>query len=396
MIRGRGRARSSGLPSRPYGVYVHFPWCTLRCPYCDFAVTTARPVEGSRYARAVVSELGLRAPAFGGLRCETLYVGGGTPSLWNPRDLAPVLGAVRALGLAPGAEVTIEANPESADGERARAWRDAGVNRVSIGVQSFDAAVLAKLGRRHGPAAAERAIRDVAAVVPNVSVDLIYGARRSSVATARADAERLATLPVMHVSAYALTLDAELLAEDVPLARLVRAGRLTLPAEDEVLAQADALGDALERAGLRRYEVSNFARPGFESRHNLLYWNAESYLGVGAGAVGCLRADGSAIRWSNHRGLADWFDAVEAGRVPSADEERLSAPQARNERLMLGLRTVRGIEAGLLSPAQLAEARAAVEAGLAVLRDGRLSLTPRGMDVHSALSERLFEPLGAA
>ena len=380
------------LRPRPYGIYVHFPWCTTRCPYCDFAVTTGRQLEGARYARAVIRELRLRAPDFRGLLCSTLYFGGGTPSLWNPRDLSEVVVAARELGLPARAEVTLEANPESADGERARAWREAGVTRVSLGVQSFDAAVLAKLGRRHRAERAERAIREVAGVLPNLSVDLLYGARRSSAASARDDARRLLSLPVAHVSAYALTLDAELLAEDVPLARAAREGRIEFPGEEEVLAQAAAIRETLERGGLRRYEISNFARPGFESRHNLLYWRAESYLGVGAGAVGCLRSGEVARRWSNHRGVAEWLAAAEAGLAPSAEEERLSPLELRNERIMLALRTAEGLEASLLSPLQSGEARSLAAAGLAALKGGRLSLTDRGMDVHSAVALRLFEP----
>jgi len=379
------------LAPRPYGVYVHFPWCTTRCPYCDFAVTTARPIPAARYARAVVEEVDLRRAAFDGLACATLYIGGGTPSLWEPVHLAEVIAAVRGLGLPPDAEVTLEANPESADSERARAWRDAGVNRVSIGAQSFDGAVLAKLGRRHGPERAERAIREVAAVIPNLSVDLLYGARRSSEETARADAERVATLPVGHVSAYALTLDADVLAEDVPFARLARGGRLRFPGEEEVLAQAEEIRRVLLSAGLRRYEISNFARPGLEARHNRLYWEAESYLGVGAGAVGCVFRAAGALRWSNHRRVPDWFAAVEAGRPPSAEEEALSPLQLRNERLMLGLRTAEGIATSTLSGRQAAEAASLAAAGLASLREGRLALTARGMEVHSAVAERLFE-----
>jgi putative oxygen-independent coproporphyrinogen III oxidase len=384
------------LSVRRFGVYVHFPWCTTRCPYCDFAVTTARPVPGARYARAVVEEIRRRAAAFDGRSCATLYLGGGTPSLWEPEAIARVVAEVRALGLPPGAEVTLEANPESVTPARAAAWRRAGVSRLSIGVQSFDAGVLRKLGRRHGPEAAERAVRDAAREVPNVSVDLIYGARRSSVATARSDAARAASLPVTHVSAYALTLDADVLAEDVPFARLARSGKLRFPSDEEALAQAEAVRDALEPAGLRRYEVSNFARPGFESRHNLLYWRSESYLGVGAGAVGCLHGDGGperpvAVRWTNHREVEAWFAAVDAGALPTAEEERLGPAEVRNERIMLALRTAGGIEAATLSPAQAAEAERLVGAGLAAMRRGRLALTRRGLDVHSAVAERLFE-----
>jgi oxygen-independent coproporphyrinogen-3 oxidase len=377
----------------PFGVYVHFPWCTHRCPYCDFAVTTEPQPGERRYARAVLAELALRAGAFERLAPASLYLGGGTPSLWDPADVRDVLGAVRdRFRLPPGAEVTIEANPESCDRERLREWRAAGVNRVSVGVQSFDPGVLAKLGRRHGPEAAERAIRDAADEIGNVSVDLIYGARRSTDAIARADAARAVGAGAVHVSAYALTLDAEVLAEEVPLARLRREGRLPLPSEDETRAQAAAIRAALRRAGFVRYEISNFARPGRESVHNRLYWEGESYLGLGAGAYGCLRAPGGgSVRYGNLRDAGAYADAALAGRLPTAEEDRIAPPAERNERLMLALRTRAGAPIAALSPAQVREAGEAIRRRLAVRRAGRLVLTSRGMDLHSALAERLFE-----
>jgi oxygen-independent coproporphyrinogen-3 oxidase len=372
------------------GVYVHYPWCTHHCPYCDFAVSTGRPEQG-RYADALVAELALRAPAFAGLAATTLYVGGGTPSLWEPGPLARVLGAIRErLALPAGAELTVEANPESATPARLRAWRDAGVNRVSIGVQSFDPGVLAKLGRRHGPDAAERAIREALAVIPDVSVDLIYGARRSSPEVARRDAERLVALGVPHVSAYALTLDAEVLAEEVPLARLRREGRLPLPSDEDVLLQARAIRGALRRGGLRRYEVSNFARPGHESAHNRIYWAGGSYLGLGAGAYGFRRGAGEGLRYGNLRDPGAWLAAVEAGRLPTAEEDRLGARELEEEAVLLGLRTRGGIPLDAIPPARRGEVAALARARLAVVRGGRLTLTSRGLDVHSAVSERLI------
>jgi putative oxygen-independent coproporphyrinogen III oxidase len=378
--------------ARPFGVYVHFPYCTHRCPYCDFAVTTATPPPGGRYARAVVAELRLRGDGFDGLAPVSLYLGGGTPSLWDPGEVAEVIGAVRArFGLPPSAEITLEANPESCDRERLRAWRAAGVNRVSVGAQSFEPGVLRKLGRRHSPEAAERAIREAAEVIGNASVDLIYGARRSTVETARADAARAAGAGAAHVSAYALTLDPAVLAEEVPLARLARQGRLPLPGEEETLAQAAAIRAALRRAGLRRYEVSNFARPGAESSHNRLYWEGESYLGLGAGAFGCLRGADGAERYGNLRDAGAWLAAVEAGRLPTAESERIGPPAERNEVLMLALRTRRGHPLDELSEGQRRAARDLVSRRLAVVRAGRLVLTSRGLDLHSAVSERLFE-----
>lgn len=381
------------MQARPFGVYVHFPWCSHRCPYCDFAVTTGPQPAGRRYARAVLAELDLRALAFEGLAPASVYVGGGTPSLWDPGELAEVLGAIRSrFALPRSAEVTIEANPESCDRARLRAWREAGVNRVSLGAQSFDRAVLAKLGRRHGPEEAERAIREAAEAIPNVSVDLIYGARRSTVETARRDAARAAAAGAAHVSAYALTLDPEVLAEEVPLARMRREGRLPLPPEEDVRAQGAAIRAVLRRAGLRRYEISNFARPGAESVHNRLYWGGESYLGLGAGAWGCLRGGGGAVRYGNLRDAHAYADAALAGRLPTAEEDRIPPAAERNELLMLALRTARGAPLDSLSPRQVREADVAVRRRLAVRCGGRLVLTSRGMDLHSAIAERLFEP----
>jgi len=378
--------------ARPLGVYVHYPYCTHRCPYCDFAVTTERPPGAGRYARAVLAELALRAPAFDGLALRSIYLGGGTPSLWAPEEIAQVIAGIRARLGGPGAlEITIEVNPESSDRGRLRAWREAGVNRVSVGAQSFDPGVLAKLGRRHGPEAAERAIREAAEELGNASVDLIYAARRSTVEIARADAARAAAAGAAHVSAYALTLDPEVLAEEVPLARLRRAGRLPLPTDDEAIAQAAAIRAALRRAGLRRYEVSNFARPGFESVHNRLYWDGESYLGLGAGAYGCRRGEEGSFRYGNARDAGRWLAAVEAGRVPTEEEDRIPPRADRNERLMLALRTTGGAPLAALGPGQAREVDALVSRRLAVRRGGRLLLTARGMDLHSAVAERLFE-----
>jgi oxygen-independent coproporphyrinogen-3 oxidase len=373
-----------------FGVYVHYPWCTHRCPYCDFAVSTTRPEQG-RYTRALLRELDLRAPAFDGLECVSLYVGGGTPSLWDAREIADVVAAVRRrCGLAADAEVTLEANPESLDERRLAGWRDAGVNRISLGVQSLDAGVLAKLGRRHGPAEAEAAIARALRVFPNVSVDLIYGARRSTVEVARRDAARVAAAGVPHVSAYALTLDTDVLAEEVPLARLRRQGRLPLPSDDDVLAQARALRAALRQAGLRRYEISNFARPGHESVHNRVYWSGESYLGLGAGAYGYVGGPDGGVRYGNARAPEAWLAAVEEGRLATAEEDRLGAREAANERRMLALRTRSGLALDRVPPERRGEVLSLTRGRLAVVRGGRLVLTSRGLDLHSAVAERLF------
>jgi oxygen-independent coproporphyrinogen-3 oxidase len=377
--------------TRPFGVYVHFPYCAHRCPYCDFAVTTRPvPVDG-RYARGVLAELALRAAPFQPLECVSLYLGGGTPSRWAPEEVAEVVAEVRrTCRLRPDAEVTIEANPESCDRARLLAWRGAGVTRVSIGVQSFDPGVLAQLGRRHDGQSAAGAIATAAAVIPNVSVDLIQASRRSSVAIAAADAARAVSCGAVHVSAYGLTLDPEVMAEEVPLARAARTGRLIFPGDDEALAQARAARAVLRRAGLRRYEISNFALPGRESRHNQLYWEGESYLGLGAGAAGCWRGADGGVRWQNLRDADAWLAAVEAGRLPTGEEDRFDATADRNERLMLGLRTRRGVPLALVDPSRSGEVAELLRRRLAVVRSGRLVLTSRGLALQSAVSVRLF------
>ncbi len=375
-----------------FAVYVHFPYCAARCPYCDFAVAVEREIPQARVTRALLVELALRAPAFEGLACASVYLGGGTPSLWDPDRVAEVLEAVRArFSPPPGAEITLEVNPEGAELARLRAYAAAGVNRFSVGVQSFDPAVLAKLGRRHGPVASERAIRAAADCVENVAVDLIQGGRRSTVASARGDAERIASLPVTHVSAYALTVDAESLGEETPFARMRGAGRLPLPPDEEVVDQARAARAVLRRAGFRRYEISNFARPGFASVHNRLYWASESYLGIGVGAFGCLhQGPGQAVRQGNHRTPAAWFAALDAGGLPVAEEDLLGPPELARERLLLGLRTREGLSLSAVSPERQGEVRALVKARLAAVAGERLVLTSRGMDLHSAVVERLL------
>jgi oxygen-independent coproporphyrinogen-3 oxidase len=378
--------------ARPFGIYVHFPYCAHHCPYCDFAVTTERPPASGSYLAALLAELELRAGAFAGLAAVSVYLGGGTPSLWDPDEVAGLLEALAArFALPAGAEVTIEANPESTDRARLRAWRAAGVNRVSVGVQSFDPGVLAKLGRRHGPDAAERAIREAAEEIGNVSVDLIYGARRSTVESARADAARAAAAGAAHVSSYALTLDPEIMAEEVPLARMRREGRLPLPSENDTAGQAAAMRAVLRRAGLRRYEISNFALPGRESAHNRLYWAAESYLGLGAGAYGCVRGEAGSYRYGNVRDARAYLDAALAGRLPAQEEDRIDARAERNERMMLGLRTRDGLALTALSPGQAREAERLVARRLAVRRRGALVLTSRGMELHTSIAERLLE-----
>ena len=262
------------------GIYFHIPFCRRQCVYCNFfSVADLRPRE--RMVEAMAAELSFRAPGWKDRQLRTVYFGGGTPSLLPVRDIAFLLErTARCFSLSPQAEITLEANPEDITEEKAREWRSVGINRLSVGVQSFDDAALAFMGRRHSGSEAVRAVEILSqAGFSRISLDLIYGVPGRSDAVLGRELETAVGLGVEHISAYALTREAGT-AWDVGIAR----GRM--PAADDEMAsrQYFQVVDALERAGYSRYEVSNFARSGARSRHNSAYWSGEPYLGIGPSA----------------------------------------------------------------------------------------------------------------
>ena len=382
-------------PAHIRHVYVHAPFCARRCVYCDFAVKVDRSPNHRRWLSAVAAELeGLRARGAPPLApvLDTLYVGGGTPSLLAPRfaaDLAGLLGRARTAG--PELEWTAEANPESFGAGVAQAWAAAGVNRVSLGVQSFDPGALRWMGRLHAPQDAEAAVKHArTAGIANVSIDLIFGLPDSTPRSWPDDLERALALDVPHVSLYGLAVE-----KGTRLFRQVSEGRSPPPSEgryqEEYLLAAQLLADA----GYDHYEVSNFARPGFASRHNQAYWNGVSYLGLGNGA----HSFHAGRRWWNERDWDAYAAAVADGGDGQAGDETLSAPQSRLERVWLGLQTARGLELDAASHraahrvAQRWDAR-----GLAVAAPNRVRLTPQGWLLLDALAVELDQALdpGAA
>ena len=388
----------TGLQAARLGLYLHFPYCLARCPYCDFAVAIRREVPGAAYADAVIRELEMRRaaePSLAGRALQSVFIGGGTPSLWNPADLGRVLRHVQAsYGVQPGAEVSLEGNPEVADAARFAGYIDAGVNRLSLGVQSFHAPTLRALGRAHSP---EDAVRAVAAAqqagAGSVSVDLIYGAPGQSLAEVRADVRRAVELGVDHVSAYALTVEREVLAADTAFSR--REGRGMLHAADDALSveMAHALAEELEGAGLERYEVSNFARPGHHSRHNALYWTGGEYVAAGVGATGLL----GARRFSNERNSERYQQRVARGELPEAEVEVLTDEERFHERLAMGLRLRTGVSLaaacaayGVDARPRLEEAARLVAGGFAQWEGERLRLTAHGLDLHGEVVARLL------
>jgi len=383
------------------GVYIHFPYCLSKCPYCDFASRAEKVIPQERYTRAILRELRERAPEFAGRRAVSIYFGGGTPSLWDPEGVDGVLREVRTrFDVAPSAEVTLEANPGTTDEVRFSAFRAAGVNRLSIGVQSFAAPQLVALGRQHSGGDAVRAYRTArAAGFENVSLDLIHGAEGQTDEGAGRDAAAAVALGPEHVSCYALTLTG--LAEEVPMAKAVRRGELRLPDDEAQAAMGDAVRGELRRAGYARYEISNYARPGYEAVHNSLYWRGLEYAAAGCGACGFRRlSEGPAVarRWMNDRSPERYLERVEASGLGEAQAEELGAEDHLRERLFTGLRLAAGLDLGALEDDLGLPVRSRFgpqidrlrREGLAELDGPTLRLTEAGLDLHSEVALRFF------
>lgn len=325
-----------------FTLYLHVPFCAARCPYCDFTITVVRKRPEQAYVEALLAELRGRwagSPWRDGT-LRAVYIGGGTPSLLAPALIASLLDEVRRLAgeaFRPG-EITLEANPEGITPAALGAWRRAGVDRLSLGAQSFDPGHLAFLGRKHRADDIRAAVASAReAGFDNLSLDLIYGLPGQDLRSLEADLDEAAALAPPHLSAYNLTLE--------PRTRMHRAwrqGRLALPPEEVQAAMFERIEERLGRAGLARYEISNFARPGFESIHNRHYWRRGSYLGVGVGAHSCVASEGGGRRWWNLRDHRRYIARALAGEEVEEGAEELTAADARREWVFLRLRGAEG------------------------------------------------------
>lgn len=352
---------------------MHVPFCARRCSYCDFAVEAVRRAPTREWLDAIEAELRLHVEraGLGRLALDTVYVGGGTPSLLGVGALPALLDRIgEHADIAPEAEITAEANPESFTPALARDWRAAGINRVSLGAQTFHEAALRWMGRLHGadgPARAMAAARE--AGIDNVSVDLIFGLPDRLGRDWGADLEGALRLEPEHVSLYGLTAE-----PGAPLGRWVAEGRERLPDEDEYGAQYLLAAERLTAAGFRHYEVSNFALPGRESRHNQVYWSGAAYLGLGPGAHSYL----AGRRWWNVRSWAAYAAALGRGEAPEEGAETVEGDAARLERTWLALRTAEGFPLRVASEGQRRLAARWAEQGWAVVAGGVLRLTAGG------------------
>jgi putative oxygen-independent coproporphyrinogen III oxidase len=373
-------------PGRPFGLYLHVPFCITRCGYCDFNTYTPAELGGvnpDAWMLALGTELELAAARLDGSTVSTVFVGGGTPSLLGGARLARLLDMVREqFALAPDAEVTTEANPESTWPEFFAAIRDAGYTRVSLGMQSVSPRVLGVLDRVHTPNRSAAAAREALAEgFEHVSLDLIYGTPGESDDDLLRSVDTAVDTGVDHVSAYALVVE-----EGTALARRVRRGELSAP-DDDVLAHRYELADArLSDAGMSWYEVSNWSRPGGECRHNLGYWDGGEWWGAGPGAHGYV----GTTRWWNVKHPNAYAEALAGAALPVAGFERLDTDALHTEDVMLKIRLRQGLPLDRLGDAERERAEAVVADGLLVSDGDRLVLTARGRLLADAVVRTLL------
>lgn len=389
--------------SRPLGLYVHIPFCLQKCRYCDFLSAPAAPATQERYLAALrrETELTSRRPELAGRRFTTLYIGGGTPTALPAQSVAELVDlCLRSFRFVSGTgsgepEVTVEANPGTVTPDGLARLRDAGVNRLSLGVQALDDRQLGLLGRIHTAQDARAAYAAArAAGFANINIDLMFGLPGQTLATWEKTLAEVIALGPEHISTYSLIVE-----EGTPFGELRARGELALPGEEIEAAQYERAIEWLTAAGYRHYEISNFARPGYEARHNLIYWHNDEYLGLGLGAWSCLASSpaGGLIRDANPRDLEVYWGALERGALPPREDgEAPSRRREMAETAIMGLRLIEGIDLRAFAErfgVELDEAFPGVRArlvaeGLAETVDGRFRLTGRGVLVANRAWER--------
>ncbi len=333
---------STGDANNPgFGVYVHWPFCLSKCPYCDFnSHVRATAIDEPRFLAAFRSEIAHRAALTPGRTVNSIFFGGGTPSLMKPETVAGLLEAIAAhWSVAPDAEITLEANPTSVEAERFRGYRSAGVNRVSMGIQALNDADLKMLGRLHSVEEAMRALDVAASTFDRHTFDLIYARPEQSVASWRAELSEGLRRAGEHISLYQLTIEPDTMFE-----KLFQAGKLQMPDADHSRALWDVTQELTTKAGMPAYEVSNHAKPGAESRHNLIYWRYGEYAGVGPGAHGRILTNRGRIAQATERHPEMWLTVVESDGHGLIEDTPLSESEQGDEFLLMGLRLSEGID----------------------------------------------------
>src|SRR5215470_928687 len=371
-----------------FGLYIHWPFCLSKCPYCDFNSHVRHAgVDEARFVRAFTAEIAATAARVPGRTVSTIFFGGGTPSLMQPATVGAVLDAIaRHWPIAADVEVTLEANPSSVEATRFKGYRIAGVNRVSLGVQALDDVALKELGRLHNAREALDAVAVARGNFERYSFDLIYARPRQTTADWAAELKRAIAEAGEHLSLYQLTIE-----QDTPFAVLHAAGKLSTPDDDSARALYDTTQEVCAGAGLPAYEISNHARPGAECRHNLVYWRGHEYAGIGPGAHGRLDVAGERRATATERRPESWLIRVEALGHGLVTDDALSHGEIADEFLLMGLRLAEGIDPARyarLAGRPLDERRIAIlrdEGAVETTPDGRLRVTQAGFPVLDAV-----------
>lgn len=392
-VEASSRVRPSREPERAdsppgFAVYIHWPFCLSKCPYCDFNSHVRRGgVDEARFVRAYVAEIAATAARIPDRTVSTIFFGGGTPSLMRPTSVAVILDAIaQRWTVAPDAEITIEANPTSVEAERFRDFRSAGVNRVSLGVQALDDAALAALGRTHSVEEALTAVAVARSAFERYSFDLIYARPGQTPAQWRAELGRAIVEAAGHLSLYQLTVE-----PDTPFEALYRAGKLAIPNEAAARELYEVTQETCDHAGLPAYEVSNHARRGDECRHNLIYWRYGEYAGIGPGAHGRLDVAGKRYATAAEKRPETWLSLVEGRGDGLVENEALLRSAQADEFLLMGLRLAEGIDPRRYAeiagrPLDLSRIADLMGYGLVEMTpDGRLRVTRSGVPVLDAV-----------
>ena len=376
---GEGQQATS---AEPLAVYIHWPFCRSKCPYCDFNSHVRDGIDTARWTRALLADLDHHADLVPGREVGSVFFGGGTPSLMPPETVAALLGRVHSRwAVTPDLEVTLEANPNSAEAARFRAFAAAGVNRLSLGVQALDPAALRILGRAHDRDEAIAAIEHARASFARFSFDLIYARPGQSLAAWRRELDEALMLAGDHLSLYQLTIE-----PGTAFATRERRGELVIPAEEDAAALYETTQDRLAACGLPGYEISNHARPGAECRHNLAYWRYQDYVGIGPGAHGRLTAGDVKYATRQARVPERWLAAIERAGTGTEEMAPVDRDRAFEEMLMMGLRLTEGVARARLERAAGRDAEALfgdnlaplVEGGFLTLDRDRLAATAAG------------------
>ncbi len=372
-----------------FGIYVHWPYCTAICPYCDFNVYRARGHGNAELLDAIVADIAGHAARFGKREAASIFLGGGTPSLLRGEEIARLIEeCAQNFALAPDCEITLEANPE--DHALLAEQVAAGVNRISIGAQSFDDAALKALGRKHDAASALRAIEVAASTGARVSLDLIYAREGQGVAEWTEELKRALALPVEHVSLYQLTIE-----PDTAFARRVSRGVLTPPNADAAAELYEATQAVCEAAGFPAYEISNHAcEPAARARHNMIYWRGGDWAGVGPGAHGRITHQGARTALEAQRRPSDYIDAVREYGIGWVTEAALTNTEIADEMLIMGLRIDEGVELARLDALRITPINPQAlawleEQGFVTVADRRIALTAQGRPLANKIAAEL-------